>query len=429
MEVSVENTGSLERRMTVQVPAERVDQEVDTRLQSMSTTVRLDGFRPGKVPMKVVRKRFGVQARQEAYGDLIQSSFYEAAVKEKLNPAGEPSIQVKDEDGQFSYTAEFEVVPSVELADMSDVAVERPVSELTDADVEGMIEKLRSQRITWNKVERAAQNGDQVMIKFAGTIDGEAFDGGSADNVPLVLGSGAMIEGFEAGILGAEVGDERSVDVTFPDDYQAAHLAGKGASFAITLNEVSEPVLPEIDEEFAKVFGVADGSVEQFRQDIRNNMQREMDQKLKNMTKEKVMDALIEKHEIQVPQSMIDREAQSLLEDTRQRMEQQGQGQAGNFELPLDIFKEQAERRVKLGMLVAEVVDKNGLKVNDELVRSTIEELAGSYETPQEVVDWYFADETRLAPVRNVVLEEQVVEWVLGQVNVEEKQLSFDELV
>lgn len=424
MQVSVETLEGLQRKMTVQLPAEKVNEIVDNKLRTIAKQVRLDGFRPGKVPLKVVKQRFGDHVRQEAYGELIQSTFYEAASGEKLNPAGEPKIDVKDDESGFSYTAEFEVVPEVKLNDIAGATLERTTAEVADADVDEMLEKLRKQRVTWNKVERAAQDGDQVTVSFIGKVDGEEFEGGSAQNVPIELGSGRMIEGFEQGILGATAGEERTIYVDFPDDYQAENLAGKPATFEITVSEVAEPVLPEMDDEFAKAFGVEEGGLDKLSADIRENMERELSQKLKSQNKEKVMDLLLETNEFTVPQAMIDSEAQRLKEETKQQM----QGQS-SVDLPLDIFREQAERRVKLGMLVAAIVDEHKIEVDEERVRSTVDDFAASYESPQELRDWYYADNERLNPVRNLVLEDQVVDWVASQVNVVDKQSSFQELV
>ncbi|MEJ2308941.1 MAG: trigger factor [Gammaproteobacteria bacterium] len=427
MQVSVETLEGLQRKMTVQLPAEKVNEIVDNKLRSIAREVRLDGFRPGKVPLKVVKKRFGAHVRQEAYGELIQSTFYEAASGEKLNPAGEPSIEVRDDENGFSYTAEFEVVPEVTLNDLSAATLERVTGEITDSDVEEMLEKLRKQRVTWNQVERPAQDGDQVTVSFVGKVDGEEFEGGSAQNVPVELGAGRMIEGFEQGLLGASAGEERTIEVNFPEDYQAENLAGKPATFEISINEVAEPVLPELDDEFARAFGVEEGGIDKLKSDIRENMQREMAQKLNATNKEKVMDLLLENNDFAVPQAMIDSEAQRLKEETKQQMQGQ-QGQSSSVDLPLDIFREQAERRVKLGMLVAAIVDEHKLEVDEGRVRTTVENFAASYESPQELLDWYYADNERLNPVRNVVLEDQVVDWVTSQVNVTDKQTSFQEL-
>ncbi len=427
MQVSVETLEGLKRRMTVELPVERVNEIVDNKLRSMARDVRLDGFRPGKVPLKVIRQRFGGHARQEAYGELIQDSYYKALQEKELHAVGDPAIDIKDQNDAFVYVAEFEVIPDLTISDLSDAELQRPVAELLDSDVDGMIEKLRQQRVTWNKVERAAQDGDQLTISFVGKIDDEEFEGGSAVKVPLVLGSGSMIDGFEQGLLGASEDDERSVETTFPDDYQAQQLAGKAAVFEITVNEVAESVLPEVDEDFIKAFGIEDGSVDSFMEDMRTNMQRELDTKIKSKTKEVVMQLLLDKNEFDVPQAIIDDEAGRLREDTSKQMESQGQS-SSTFELPVEVFKEQAERRVKLGMLTTKIISEQNIEVDEERLRQMIEEFAASYESPQEMIDWYYEDDARIDPVRHVVLEDQVVDWVLSQVKVEEKQHSFEEL-
>ena len=429
MQVSVESGEGLERKLTVEVPAESVTEKVEKRLKELSRQVRLDGFRPGKVPMRVIKQRFGNQARQEVYGDIIQSTFYEAAQQEKLNPAGEPSIEIKDDsnDGSFAYVASFEVVPTVTIADLSNAEIEKPVSEVTEADVDNMFDKLRKQRTTWNEVDRAAQNDDKLDIDFKGLMDGEAFEGGSAENAPLVLGSGAMIDGFESGLLGVKKGEERTLELKFPDQYHAENLAGKEVTFEVKINSVSEPVIPEIDEEFVKSLGVESGNADELREEVKNNMTNELDQKLRGMTKEKVMDLLIETHEFQVPSALIRQEAERMLEQTKNDM--QARGQAANFDLPSSVFDEQAERRVKLGMIVGEVISSQQLKADDEKIRQTIERFAASYESPDEVVEYYMNNPQQKASLENLVLEDEVVDWVLAEVKVSEKQQSFDELM
>lgn len=427
MQVSVQTLDGLKRRMTVELPAEQVNEIVDKKLRSIAREVRLDGFRPGKVPLKVVKQRFGKHARQEAYGELIQNSYYQALLEQRLNAVGEPAIDIRDEDNGFVYTAEFEVVPELTLNDISAAELERPVAELLESDVDSMVEKLRQQRVTWNRVERAAQDGDQLTVSFAGKIDGEAFEGGSAEKVPVVLGAGKMIEGFEQGLLGASEGEQRSVEATFPDDYKAEHLAGKTAMFDIVVDEVAEPVLPDVDEDFARAMGVEEGSVETLIKDIRENMQRDMDTRLKSMTKERVMDLLLDTHQFDVPQAVIDEEAARLREDTNRQMQSQGQS-SSSFQLPVEIFKEQAERRVKLGMLVSKIISEQHIEVDEERLRQTIEDFAASYESPAEMIEWYYDESERLEPVKRIVLEDQVVDWVLGQIKVKEKPQTFEQL-
>lgn len=429
MQVSVESGEGLERKLTIEVPAENVSEKVEKRLKEISRQVRLDGFRPGKVPMRIVKQRFGMQARQEVYGDIIQTTFYEAAAQEKLHPAGEPSIEIKDDGGEggFSYVASFEIVPTFSLADLSSAEIEKTVSEVTDADIDAMMDKLRKQRTTWNEVDRPSQDGDKLDISFKGIMDGEVFQGGSADNAPLVLGSGSMIDGFESGLLGASKGDQRTLELTFPEKYHASNLAGKDVTFEVTVNSVSEPVLPEMDEDFVKSLGVESGSADDLRQEVRNNMSHELDQKLRALVKERVMDMLIEKHDFGVPSAMIKQEAERMKAQAKNDM--QARGQSSNIDLPSSIFEDQAARRVKLGMIVGEVISSQQLKADDDKVRATIERFAASYESPEEVVEYYMNNPQQKSTLENLVLEDEVVDWVLGQVKVTEKNQSFDDLM
>ncbi|MGB5638148.1 MAG: trigger factor, partial [Sedimenticolaceae bacterium] len=295
MQVSLESGEGLERRLLVDLPAERVEAEMDKKLKDLARHVRLDGFRPGKVPMRTIKQRFGDQVRQETYGTLIQETLYEAASEHKLMPAGEPQIELREaaEQGGLGYTAIFEVMPEVKVGDLSGQSLSRPVAQVLESDIDAMIDKLRKQRTVWNEVDRGAQDGDTVHMDFKGKVDGELFEGGSAENAPLVLGSGSMIEGFESGLLGAKAGDERTLEVKFPDDYRAEHLAGKDATFDVKVLKVAEPQLPELDENFVKAFGVEDGTIESMRSDISKNMRHELKKKLDSITKERVMDVLI----------------------------------------------------------------------------------------------------------------------------------------
>ncbi|RTZ81338.1 MAG: trigger factor [Gammaproteobacteria bacterium] len=429
MQVSVESGEGLTKKLLVNLPAERVDAVVDAKLKETARTIRLDGFRPGKVPVRVVRQRFGAQIRQDAYGELIQSSFYEAAQQENLKPVGEPSIELREDEaeGGLAYTATFEVMPEIELADFSALEIKRPVAEVTDADVDEMIRKLREQRTEWIDVERPAQEGDKITVDFKGFIDGEAFEGGSAEDVDLVLGSGTMIPGFEDGLIGAKAGDEVKLELKFPDDYRVEHLAGKEATFDVTVKSVAEPKLPEVDEEFVKSLGVEDGTEESLRKEVRENMERELKQKLKSRTKERVMDALLEVHEIQVPAAMVQREAEALKQQTQQEMAQSGQ--QSTVDLPASIFEPQAERRIKLGLIVGEIIRGNEIEVDQARVDEAIAEQAATFEEPQEIIDWYANNPQARSSVENVVMEDQAVEWVLEKAKVEDENLSFDELV
>jgi len=428
MQVSVESKEGLERWMTVELPAERINQEVDKRFKTIAKSAKIDGFRPGKVPMAVIRKRYADQVLMEVHGELIQSTYYEAIDQEKLHPVSDPVIEpVEKEPGEgFGYTAIFEVMPEVELGDLSSIAVKRPVSEVTDKDVEQMIEKLRKQRTTWNEVERKSKLDDQLTINFKGSIDGELFEGGTADNVPLVLGSNSMIAGFEDGLIGKSAGEQATVNVTFPADYQAENLAGKDAVFEVEVVKVSEPVLPEIDEEFIKAFGVEGAKVEDLQNEIRANMERELEDKLGAMVKERALDALLEANDLVIPNAMIKKEAQALKEQTKQNMEQYGQ--KSEMDLPLELFEDQAKRRVSLGLLVAEVIKANEIKLDEDRLNGKIEKFAQTYEKPQDVIDYYNSNAEQMAMIQNIVLEEQVTDWVMEQVKVEDVKSSFEEI-
>ncbi len=425
MEVSVETTQGLERTITITVPAERVDKEVADRLNRLKNTAKLNGFRPGKVPMAVVKKRFGESVLHEVAGEVIQASFGEAVTKENLTPAGAPKIDPEEiaAGKDLTYKATFEIYPEFEIASFADIKVEKPVVEIGDDDMDKMIDNLRSQQQSWGEVERAAADGDQVVIDFVGTVDGEEFDRGSAEGVPVTLGSGSMIAGFEEGIAGMKAGEEKSIDVTFPDDYAAEDLAGKPAQFAITVNSVSEAVLPEIDDEFITKYGVTEGGVEAFRTQIRENMQRECDQAVSQVNKNQVMDGLYETHGFDIPTPLIDEEAARMAEN----MQQQMQGQEGV--LSPDLFKEQAERRVKLGLILAEITREHNVQVDPTKVKKHIETMASGYEDPQEVIEWYEKNPQQLEGVQNLALEEQIVDLVMNDATVSDESMEFEELM
>lgn len=423
MQVSVETTSGLERRMTVQVPAERIEQEIDSRLRDLARRVRLDGFRPGKVPLKVVKRRYDGQVRNEVVSEVMQRTFQEAVIQEKLHPAGGPKIEPKQmEPGQaLEYSATFEVYPEVELASMAEVTIERPVAEVADEDVDQVIERLRKQRTVWNAVERAAVDGDQVVVSFKGRIDGEAFSGGQAENVPVVLGSGDMIPGFEEQLVGAKSGEQRSIAVTFPEDYGSQEVAGKSAVFEVEVASVSEAQLPEVDEEFARSFGVADGSVEAMRKEVRANMERELKDKIRAELKKQVMDALLERNDIAVPTALVEDEIDRAMQ---QSLQQQPESMR-NMQLPRSIFADSARRRVTLGLLLGEILRVNDIKLDAERVRATLEELASTYDQPDQVIAAYRNDRSLMTELEGHVLEEQVVDFMLEQAKVVEKPTTF----
>ncbi|MET0042515.1 MAG: trigger factor [Candidatus Thiodiazotropha sp. 6PLUC3] len=424
MQVSVESGEGLERRLTVELPAEQIDAEVTKRLQQIGRTAKLDGVRPGKVPMKFLRRNYGGQVLQEVYGQMIETSYQEAIQQEKLQPAGMPKIEPgeSNEEGRFSYVATLEVMPEITLSKVEG-EVKRPAAEITEQDIDEMILKLQKQRVTWNSVDRAAADGDQVKISFTGTIDGEAFEGGSAENVDLVLGSGRMIEGFETALVGMSKGEKSSIDLQFPENYRVEELAGKPVTFAVEISDISEEVLPEVNDEFAKEFGAADG-VDKLKADVRENMQRELAQRIEAQVKNQAMDLVYEQNKIDIPAAMVDEEIEALRKQTRQQL---GQG-AGTFELPREMFEEQAKKRVTLGLVISEIVKQNDIQVDNDRVKKRIDEFAASYEKPEEVVNYYYNDEQQLAAVRNVVMEDQVVDWILDQVTITDEQTTFAEL-
>lgn len=428
MQVSVENGAGLERRLTVVLEPERIESAVENRLRDFSRSARLPGFRPGKVPVRMLRQRYGEQIRSEVVGELVQSTFGEALVQEGLNPVAQPTfdLDMDPKARRYAYTATFEVLPAFELGSMTGKQVKRPVVELQDADLEALIERLQEQRKTYDEVERPAQDGDRLKISFTGTLGGEEepFPGGTGNNLQLILGSGQMIPGFEAGLVGAAACEERVLELSFPDNYHAEHLKGKAASFAVTVHAVAEPKLPAVDADFAKAFGVEDGDLERFRQDVRANMSRELKQRVDARVKAQVMDLLLEANPIEIPQALINQEIQTLKEQMRQNLRG-----SPKIELPDHLFADNARRRVALGLVLAQVVKSNQLKADPARVREAVEDMASTYENPQEVVDFYNSNKDQLASVEALALEGQVVDWVLTQVEVEDQPQSFQELM
>ena len=433
MQVSIETTSGLERRLTVGVPAERVDAEVNTRLQKASRNVRLDGFRPGKVPMKVIRQRFGAGVRQEVLGEVMSQSFQEAVIQEKLRPAGQPSIEPKNlEAGKdLEYIATFEVFPEVDVADMSGFDVEKVVATVEDGDIDNIIEVFRKEQGSWDVVERAAADGDTVNVDYVGTKDGEEFTGGSAEGSDLELGSGRMIEGFEAGIAGMKAGEDKTLSLSFPDDYHNEDLKGAAVEFKVTLNAVKEKVLAELDAELFTKYGVEDGDLAKFREEIGENMARELKNAITANLKQQVMDAVIKAHEsLEIPRALLQQEIGAM----RQQMMQQFGGM-GNQDLdlesllPEEMFKDKAEPRVKLGLILSEMINKDKLQADPEKVRATIEEMASTYQDPEEVINYYYSNQEQLSSVESKVLEDQVVEKLLENANIKESECSYQEAI
>ena len=421
MQVSVEKRDGLERRMTVHVPAERIDQEVDSRLQSMKGSVRLDGFRPGKVPFSVIEKKYGKQVRQEVVQRVIGETLQEALTQESLRPAAAPKIDPMESlPGEpLEYVATFEVFPELTAPIDYGFKVTLPVVEIGEADVTAMLEKLRKQRATWKAVDRKAQTDDQVVIDFKGTIAGNAFQGSNVEKMPVVIGSNTMMRGFEEQLIGAGAGDERTLRVTFPADYPSREVAGKDAEFRVKLHTVSEMVLPELDDEFARAFGVAGKGLVGLMEEVTANMQRELKQLIKSNVKDQVFSGLLARNPVDIPRSLID-------DETARLRAQQTTQTANSFELQAN-----AERRVKLGVLVTAIVKQNRIQIDPDRVRETIETIAASYEKPEEVVQWYYGNQELLSNVQSAVIEEQVVDWMLeySGIQVANTPTTFDALV
>lgn len=429
MQVSVETIQGLERKIIVSVPAEPMEQEVESRLQRVARTARIKGFRPGKVPLKVVRQQYGAGLQQEVLGEVMSRSFYEAVQQEKLRPAGRPAIALKEiRPGQnIRFEATFEVYPEITLGDLSAIAVSKPVAEVGDQDVEEMVEQLRRQQAHWETVSRPAASGDRVLLTFEGRIDGVPFEGGKGENVPVIIGSGRMIPGFEDGLVGLAAGDEKDLSLAFPADYPKEELQGKPATFHVKAEAVAEQVPAEMNEDFFRLFGVEEGGEVQFRKEVRDNMDRELRQGIRNRVKSQVMEGLLALHEVGVPKGLVQQEIEAL----RQQAFQQFGGGAGlnPSMLPDELFSERAERRVALGIIVAKLVDELGLKADAARVRAKVEEIASTYQHPEQVIQWYYGNQEQLGAVESLVLEDTVVEALLGKAKVTEQPSSYREIL
>lgn len=430
MQVSIETTGNLGRRMKVAVPADRFEKAFAARLQQLSRNLKMPGFRPGKVPPKMVEAQYGDRVLREVMGDLIQSTFYEAAKQQGLKPAGGPNIEPNtvQRGKDFEYTAEFEIYPELTQIQLPQQPVERPVANIEGSDVDRTLETMRNQRRGWGKVERPAQDGDRLTIDFVGKIGGVAFEGGTAKGYVLVLGSGALIAGFEAGLVGAKLGETRNIEVTFPTDYRNTELAAKQASFEITVNGIEAPKLPALDDAFAASLGVPGGTVERLREEVRESLEREATERAQAKFKQNMFDALMAANAIELPSSLVQREAQRLMELTRANL--QAQNIPGD-KLPKDSapFADRARQRVQLGLLLAELVKQHQIRIEPAAIRARLNQMAQSYEKPDEFVQWHYQQPERLAEIESILLEEQVVQVLEQKVPVSDKRLSFQELV
>jgi len=427
MQVSVESIGKLERRMQVQVPAERVNDEIATRLKNLSRTARLKGFRPGKAPLKVIRQQFGTQVHREVIGELMQSSFTEAVAQKQLAPAGNPRIEPQSiaEGEDLKYVATFEVLPEIALKAIDSLELERATAEVTDSDVDAMIERLRKQQPKFTAVERPAASGDKVTVNFEGTVDGVAFAGGKGDNVAIVLGEGRMLPDLEQGLLGLSAGDAKQVTVNFPADYRATDLAGKTANFHIAVTGVEAAALPELDEEFCKAFGVTEGGIPQLREDVASNMRRELEQNLRNRNKAAVLDQLYQQNPIDVPNSLIEAQIRDMQLDAMRRSGAKDVSQAPAREPRI----EPARRRVALGLILNDIVRREKLTAERARIEARLDEMVGAYGDAAALKRAYQQNADAMRQVESLALEDQVVEWVFAHAKVHEKVSSFKELM
>jgi trigger factor len=415
--------------MTVQVPAEQIESEIASRLASVGKTARIKGFRPGKVPMSVIRQRYGGQVRQEVLGELLRSTYAEAIAKESLRPAGGPQIEPGPiEEGKgLEYTATFEVYPEIELKGAKGIAVRRPVAEIGDDDVDRMLEKLRRQRVEWEAVERPAADADRVTVDFSGAIDGEPFPGGSGEEIPVVLGEGQMLPDFEAGLAGSSAGDEKDIKVAFPEDYGAPELAGKTADFHVRVRKVEEPRMPELDDRFAMSFGISEGGLAKLREEVADNMRREMEQTVRGQLREQLLSGLLEANQLELPKVLVEDEVRSLQESAIRRM---GGEITEQTQLPpREPLEEPARRRVSLGLLVAEVIRTAEIELDQERARRRVIELAAGTGNPEEALRFYASNREIMDRIEMDVIEEQVVDWLLEHAEVREEQTTFESLM
>jgi trigger factor len=434
MTVTVETLEKLQRRITLKVPTSSITGEVETRLRKLARTVKADGFRPGKVPMSVVAQRYGYSVQYEVMNDKVGEAFNSAANEAKLRVAGMPKITQKDEPAagdEMAFDATFEVYPEVKIGDLSQVKIERVATEVSEAAIDKTVDILRKQRRTFQQrpASEGAAETDRVTIDFEGKIDGEPFQGGKADAFQFIVGEGQMLPQFDQGVRGMKAGESKTFPVAFPADYQGKDVAGKEADFLVTMKKIEAQHLPEVNEAFVKTLGIADATVEALRADVKKNLEREVKQRVLARNKAAVMDALVSASELDVPQALVDNESERLVEQMRADLKQRGDKNADKANIPAELFKDHAERRVRLGLVVAELVRSHNLQAKPEQLQAHIEEMSQSYEKPAEVMRWYLSDRQRMAEVEAVVIEANVTQHVLGQAQVTDKVLPFDELM
>lgn len=432
MRSNVENLGALERRIDISISQDKIQEEVDKRLKQLAKKTKMHGFRPGKVPVKLVSQRYGAEVQQEVLGDALQQEFRDAIKAHDLHVVGHPRYEAKQDNNadsaQFNFSAQFEVYPDVVLGDLSQQTVEKPVAEISAEDIDKTIEMIRKQQVKYQIVERAVIEGDRVTIDYHGTVEGQDFAGGKADNVYLIVGEGKFIKDFETDLVGMQAGEKKSVNVTFPEDYHGKDVAGKAVTFEVMLKSVELPVLPEVDSEFVKQLGIQDGDLDKMREGIYHDLEREISKRINSKLKEQAMQCLMDTTPIDAPNVLINQEMERLMENARKDFASRGMN-ANDLQLKPEMFKDKAEHRIKLGLILAELMKVHHLKATPQQVRNVIEDAAQSYDNPEEAVKWHYASKERLQDAESLALEENVVQWILKQVNIVEKKVTFDELM
>lgn len=428
---NVENLGALERRFDITISLEKLQSEIDNRLQRLARTAKLHGFRPGKVPLKIITQMYGMQVQQDVLNDAVHKEFKDTVQQQNLQVAGYPRFEAKATDGNdtlYTVSATFEVYPEIVLGDLSSQSIEQPTVKVGETDIDKTLDMICKQRVTYQPVNRPAKKGDRVKIDYHGTIDGNDFAGGKSNDVYLILGDGKFLKDFEAALIDMQVGSSKSFDVVFPEDYHGKEIAGKTVTFEVTLNELAEPVLPAVDAEFAKSLGIPDGDLQKLREGIQKDLEREVSKRARSKLKEQIMQALLSTTQIDAPSILINQEKERLLQNAKSDLEARGI-KAKEISLSSDLFKEKAEYRVKLGLILAELVKVHALKATPEQVRRIIEDAAQSYENPEQVVKWHYASSERLQEAESLALEENVVDWALGKIKLINKTVTFDELM
>ncbi len=430
MQTQEEASNPLERNIELSVSREKVEAEVGQRLKRLAPKIKIQGFRPGKVPMKIVAQQYGHQIEHEVLGELLQQQFSESINRENYRIAGVPNFESRNpgtDNSNYEFRATFEIYPNIELGDLNSITINKPVLQIGDVEIQKTLEVLRKQRTNYESVDRPAQTGDRVNINYRGSLDGKNFAGGQADNYSVILGNGHLLEDFEASILGMSTGQEKTFDMTFPEDYSGKEVAGKKVTFTITLNKVEAPKLPDVDGEFAKSLGIEDGNVEKMQSEIKANLQRETTQRIRVKLKEQVMQSLLDKISVDIPKILVQQEIDRLIEEVQDTRIARGFPKASN--LQRDTFLERAERRVRLGLILSRLIETHGLGVKPEQIKSFIEEHAQSYENPEQVVKWHFASPERIKEIEPLVLEDNAVSWILDRANIVDQNVTFDELM